>query len=665
MKKYLLPIIVLFSFNMQSTAQMTELDVAEIQSVSSAIMSDDGTFVVYTLSVQSDPFKENKPAKSKLYLYDIKTKTSRPLVTQGSVSRVALRPGHNSITFLNRREGDKSTSLYELSLLGGEAQNIFSFDQSISAYMWNYDGSTLLFSSGEVQKIIESVLPFEPKLYEKNLSFVRAYITVPEMDSPVIKCDFDGHLVSMKWSPDGKQVAGFVANSPLVDDFYMTRKLQVVNAVSGKLMTTVKHEGKKGDFSWSPDSKLIAFIAGANINDPIAGRLFVVAADEEEAINIRSDFNGQFHSIDWIDNMTIRYLASKGTHSSIGHISKDGKTLKEKIPAEGPVIGTMSWSTHEDGAFVADSPMHPRELYIMASGGTMQRATDHNPWLKDRKIANQEVISYKASDGLEIEGILIYPLDYEDGKKYPVIHYIHGGPESHVNNGWITGYSLPGQVAATKGMAVFYPNYRGSTGRGLEYVMTSQGDPAGKEFDDIVDGSKHLINIGLADPEKAGAIGGSYGGYATGWLATRYSEHFAAGVMFVGISNKVSKWGTTDIPKEEYLVHARKWIWEDYDFYLKRSPVYYADQCETPLLIMHGAEDPRVHPSQSMELYRHVKVRTNTPVSLVFYPGEGHGNRNASARFDYNIRSLRWFEKYLQDKDVDVDGPVATKLVKP
>ena len=663
MKKFLLPIVLLFTLNTMSFGQMTALDVAKIQSVSSAIISEDGTFVIYTLSVPADPFKENVPAKSKLYLYDLETKSTRPLVTQGSVSGVSIRPGHNSITFLNKREGDQYTSLYELSLFGGEAQNIFAFDRNISTYRWYKDGNTLLFSSKDANRSV-SDLPYEPVLYEKNLAFTRAYVKSLETDTPPIECAFDGQLISMKWSPDGQKVAGFIAKSPLVDDFYMTRQMQIVDATSGALLNTISHEGKKGDFAWSPDSKYIAFIAGANQNDPIAGRLFVAGIDQKEAVNIQPDYKGQYHNIDWIDDQTIRYLSSEGAQSAIGHISKDGKMVTTKIPNEGPVISSMSWADNGIGAFVASSPEHPSELYIM-DDSDMQKVTDHNPWLASLKLAKQELITYKASDGLEIEGILIYPLDYEEDNKYPIIHYIHGGPESHVNNGWITGYSQPGQVAATKGMAVFYPNYRGSTGRGYDYTMTSQGDPAGKEFDDIVDGSDHLINIGLADPDKVGVTGGSYGGYATGWLSTRYSDRFAAGVMFVGISNNISKWGTTDISMEEYLVHARKWIWEDYDFFLKRSPIYYADQCETPLLIMHGSEDPRVHPSQSMELYRHVKVRTDTPVSLVFYPGEGHGNRSASARLDYNIRSLRWFEKHLQDKDVDVDAPVVKKEIRP
>lgn len=184
--------------------------------------------------------------------------------------------------------------------------------------------------------------------------------------------------------------------------------------------------------------------------------------------------------------------------------------------------------------------------------------------------------------------------------------------------------------------------------------MTSQGDPAGKEFDDIIDGVDYLIENYNIDGDKVGITGGSYGGYATAWMATRHTERFAAGVMSVGISNNISKWGTSDIPEEMYLVHSRKRIWDDYEFYLERSPIFYADQAKTPLLILHGKEDTRVSPGQSYELYRHLKTRTETPVRLVLYPGEGHGNRNSTARYDYNLRMMRWFDTYLKQSGEDV-----------
>jgi dipeptidyl aminopeptidase/acylaminoacyl peptidase len=225
---------------------------------------------------------------------------------------------------------------------------------------------------------------------------------------------------------------------------------------------------------------------------------------------------------------------------------------------------------------------------------------------------------------------------------------VHGGPESHLRNGWLTYYSYPGQVGAAEGFAVFYPNYRGSTGRGVKFSKLGQADYAGKEFDDILDGIDHLAAKGLINPKKVGVTGGSYGGFASAWMATKHTKRFAASVMFVGISDQISKFGTTDIPNEMFLVHARKWPWKDWDFFRERSPITYTEQARTPILIMHGKNDTRVHPSQSMELFRYLKTIGKTPVRLVLYPGEGHGNRKAAGRYDYNLRLMRWMKHYLQ-----------------
>jgi dipeptidyl aminopeptidase/acylaminoacyl peptidase len=226
-----------------------------------------------------------------------------------------------------------------------------------------------------------------------------------------------------------------------------------------------------------------------------------------------------------------------------------------------------------------------------------------------------------------------------------------------VPHGWVTSYANPGQVAAARGLGVFYPNYRGSTGRGVAFAKAHQSDYGGKEFDDVIDGIDYLVEkLGLVRKDRVGVTGGSYGGFATAWCSTRHSERFAAGVMFVGISDHVSKSGTTDIPEEMYLVHARKRLWEDWQFFLERSPIYYVQKARTPLLILHGRDDTRVPTSQSMELFRHLKTLGNVPVRLVLYPGEGHGNRKAAARLDYNLRMLQWFEHYLSGPGGDPPG---------
>jgi dipeptidyl aminopeptidase/acylaminoacyl peptidase len=377
--------------------------------------------------------------------------------------------------------------------------------------------------------------------------------------------------------------------------------------------------------------------------------LFVYELKKRSFRQILEGFEGAFEAVGWKGNSEILFVASESTSTTLGTVSVKGNGLKRILDKKRMSFSTVSIDQNGSLAFAASAAAHPSELFYLGSDmEDPQRLTDSNPWLAQRKTGVQEIVRYRARDGFEVEGVLIRPVDEVPGSKYPLILYVHGGPESHENDGWLTSYSRPGQVAAGMGYAVFYPNYRGSTGRGLEVAMSSQGDPAGKEFDDIIDGVDHLVETGLVDADKVGVTGGSYGGYATAWMATRHTDRFAAGVMSVGISDNISKWGTSDIPEEMYLVHSRKRIWEDYEFFLKRSPIYYAGEAKTPLLILHGENDTRVDPGQSKELYRHIKTRTDTPVRLVLYPGEGHGNRKSTARFDYNCRMLQWFDHYLQ-----------------
>ena len=248
---------------------------------------------------------------------------------------------------------------------------------------------------------------------------------------------------------------------------------------------------------------------------------------------------------------------------------------------------------------------------------------------------------------MELEAILIHPAKRERGGN-PLVIIAHGGPESHYSNGWMTSYSRPGQVFAANGYAVIYPNYRGSTGRGVEFSKLGQHDYAEEEFNDLVDAKRHLVDEGIVDTDRVGITGGSYGGYASMWSASALTEEYAAAVAFVGISDQISKFGTGDIPYEMHNVHALAWPWDDWMWLLERSPIYHADKTKTPLLIMGGDKDPRVHPSQSLEMYRFVKIRTDTPVRLVIYPDEVHGNRNTAAQYDYSLRLVRWMDHYLK-----------------
>lgn len=632
---------------------LTPSQVAKIQSVGSVHLSPDGSLAAYTLAVPADPMQENAPESSHLYLLDINSEEIKPLITDRSVSGVSFRPNHNSITYIDKKDEDKTRAIYEISLDNGESKKLYAFETNISGYEWAPDGNHLVFRALEPKEEKASPLPYSPEIYEENLTNTWAYIQNVAMEGhtphriPVV-----GTVYAAHWSPDQTKLAIAAAPSPLVDDSFMAKKVLVIDHQTREILAEVDHVGKLGQFTWSPDGKKIAMIAAAHINDPIDGRLKMVNPETGETTLLQKDFKGKFEQIEWTDDNTLYYLASRGVWSEFGNINSDDSMMKAIIPTGGPILKAFDYAANGTLVFDVSSPNHPDELYLMKdTEKSPTRVTNSNPWLEENILGKQEAITFTTKDGLDIEGILIYPLNYKEGIHYPTITVVHGGPEAHYDNGWLTSYSMPGQLGAAEEFAVFYPNYRGSTGRGIEFAMSSQGDLAGAEFDDIVEGIDYLIERGITDKDKVGITGGSYGGYATAWMSTKYSDRFAAGVMSVGISNNLSKWGTSDIPEELYHVHARKRIWEDYLGYLERSPIYHVDNAKTPILIMHGKEDTRVNPGQSYELYRHIKTRTDTPVRLVLYPGEGHGNRNSTARFDYNRRMMRWFSQYLKGEE--------------
>lgn len=654
-------------FQIQAVAQqgMTPENIAEMEAVTSSAISGDAAYVAFTLSVPADPYEENAPNSNHLYVLDVEKGVVKPYYTSGSVSSVQFRPEMNTVTFLTRRAGDDARSLYEIPLNGGEQVKLLSFERNILSYTWHEDGNHVAFTAFEAAEESDSPLPYTADVYEENRPQRKGYITnvIMEDHEPHV-LGVEGSVYMIEWSPDGSQLAVSAAPTPEVDDFYMAQQVFVVDYKTREVVAEINNEGKIGQVLWSPSGERLALRAGADINDPTDGRILIASAMGGAPQLIDENFEGKYEQIAWRSDSEIQFLASESTSTVLGTIGMNGSNKNIQFRTDAHAIGSFSMADNGDLAFVASTPAHPSELFLMAGEGNVQpeRATMHNPWLNNVDLGVQEVISYESRDGeYMIDGMLIYPVDYSEGERVPVITVVHGGPEAHYSNGWLTGYSSPGQVAAARGYAVFYPNYRGSTGRGIDFAYSSQGDLAGAEFDDVVDGVDYLIEQGIADAERIGVTGGSYGGYASAWMSTYYSDRFAASVMFVGISNNLSKWGTSDIPDELYYVHSRERMWQSdqkWMEYLKRSPIYWVSRSQTPLLIMHGAEDTRVHPAQSLELYRHIKVRKpDVPVRLVWYPGEGHGNRSASAKLDYNYRMLEWFDTYLMTGDASAEMP--------
>ena len=650
-------------------AGLAAADLLDIEQVRGAALSPDGKLAAYTVSQNRSLADDPGGAWTRLYVVDLDDGASRSFVTgKVSVGGVQFSPDGRFLSFTTKRGTKAKTQVWVMPVDGGEAQVATDSPTSVGGYAWSPDSDVLYYidtvaksdQEDELEDKGFNVSPFEENLKHRTLRQVPfVWGAEPGEDEALV----EGLAVwNLRVSPDGRWIIFGASARNLVDERYMFQDLYRYDLNEGTHSLVVDVPGKLGGYAIDPESKYLAWTGAATLSDHSTSSLFLCGLDGSNNANLTpADFPGHIRSVAWRDDETVLFLSDEGVFPKLSTMSvRKGRTERRVLldsfeagvmvgmPASRPGVKNM--------VLVAHNGTTPRELYSWRGKSELKRLTSHNPVLADVDFGEQRVVKWAARDGLEIEGILLLPVGYESGR-FPLIVHVHGGPESNHVNGWLSRYSVPGQVHCARGYGVLFPNYRGSTGRGLEFAASAYGDPAGKEFDDIVDGVDYLIAEGLVDGDRVGVMGGSYGGYATNWLTTYYTDRFAAGVAFVAISDLVSKRFLTNIPYEDEYVHMRKPVRESWDLMLERSPVKYAEKCRTPLLILHGDRDHRVHFSQSQEMFRALKMAGHPSVRLVYYPGEGHGNSKRFGREDFLQRSLDWFEHYLLDGAV-WDGPM-------
>jgi dipeptidyl aminopeptidase/acylaminoacyl peptidase len=648
----------------KASVPLTAFDVAKIRVVVAAEISPDGKQVAILTSVPRLPSEPNGRAHSELSVIPFEGGETKILVpTPGTFSGPKWSGDSKSILFLSKRGDDKEARVWSVAAAGGDPKPLTPTGIAVKAFAATPDGKRLAFTEDELEdpaRTGRKKAGYVHEVYEEEWRAVK--VRELELESGKIRTyDVPGSAFELGYNANGTKLCVTAAPTPSVDDSYMRKDVYVADVATGAVIKAIDPPGKMGNAAVSPDGQLVAAVIGVDEHDPHESTLVVADATKPAPYKVLtpSDYQGHVAQCLWYGSADILALVHEGTESALGLFSA-ASAWSSQEPAsnsiikprarEAGAITRMSTDVNEGIALVVSRPDHPAEAYaytLKAGAPPPKRLTNSNPWIGEGSIAKQEVIKWKASlDGQEIQGILIHPLQ-KPTKPAPLIVSVHGGPEAHDMNGWLTAYSLPGQVAAGKGYYVLHPNYRSSTGRGVAYSKLGQGDLANGEFTDILDGVDWLIAQGLVDKAKVGITGGSYGGYLSAWAATKWTSRFAASVVFVGVTDQVSKRLCTDIPMEDYLVHWKIWTDENHALVWDRSPIAHAKGSKTPTLICHGKDDPRVHPSQSLELYRTLKTRSEVPVRLIWYPGEGHGNQLRASRLDYSLRMMAWFDHFL------------------
>ncbi|MGH1363975.1 MAG: alpha/beta fold hydrolase [Calditrichia bacterium] len=642
---------------------MTPDDIIKTRRVTSAVMSPDGAHIAYTLSIPREATEAAGGAYAELHVVSSKSGKSRSFLSGAvNVSGVKWNPDGSALSFLMKRGENSKRQVWSIAVDGGEASQLTKSATTVAAYQWHPSGKKIGYIAQEAPSAKEKALKtkgYNFIYYEENLKHRNLYLhdlatgEAEQLSKDMTVWDF-------KFSADGSKIAAGMSKVNLIDHRYAFHKVYLIDIATKSSSLLIDNPGKLGNYAFSPDGKSIAYTAAAAQSDHAVSSVYVQSLSAKKSTDLTiANFRGHAQWVDWQNKNTIIYKSNEGVATTLSTVSASGGKRKVVLNSEktGVVFTNPTLSANKKQmAAVGSSGSIPGDVYVI-SGSKMKRLTNVNPWLANKTLGKQAPLSYPARDGQEIEGLMIYPVNYDKAKAYPLLIMVHGGPESNYSNGWLNRYANPGQALAGKGYLVFYPNYRSSTGYGQKFAKTGYNDAAGVEFDDIADAIDYLTKEGIADKKRVGLGGGSYGGFASAWFATRYTNYVRAVCMFVGISDLISKRGTTDIPYEELFVHSGKKLEEMWEQSLERSPIFYAHQSKTATLIYGGAADTRVHPSQSLELFRRMKMNDHPAVRLVQYPGEGHGNRKQVGQIDVVHRIIDWYDWYVKDLK-PLDGPM-------
>ncbi len=623
----------------------------DLKRVADVQLSPDGRQVVYRIGRPRKVAEPRGGAVGELWRIDVRGGAPSRIDAGFHAHRPRWSPDGSTLAWIAQKDPSSTPQVHLRPEGGGPVAALTASPGPVVAFEWSPDGRRIAYTaedpatSEEIQALKEGR---DGYVYDENYRQIRLYTVDREAKETALVSRAELTVREFAWSPDGAAFALSASATPLDDEHSLRTRPFVVSASGGEPRLLAKTDGPLSSPCWSSDGAWIVWLGSIAITDPSGGSVFVLPADGTgEPRNLTEGFEGTgrwLGPIPGTNRLALLAEVHQGmTVNSIDPVSGRMETLEDGgIFIEGP-------SFERTGAVFAvstEAPEHPAEVYLGGPEGPLRRLTHSNSVLEGLTLGAQEVTRWRSSDGLSIEGVLIKPVGFQPGVRYPVVVHVHGGSEAAESNGWFGSYISWGQLLAARGYAVIYPNYRGSTGRGVDFSRANRRDLMGKEWDDIESALDHVIGMGIGDPDRAGIYGFSWGGYAAGWGATWASHRFKAVVAGAGIYNWTSEAGTNDTRTHEQLVHWDLPLYEHASYYLERSPIAHIRKAKTPTLLLHGELDPSCPVGQSIEMHTALKWK-GVPVELVIYPREGHGMTERPHQEDFLNRGLAWLDRYL------------------
>jgi dipeptidyl aminopeptidase/acylaminoacyl peptidase len=563
-------------------------------------------------------------------------------------------PDSRQLAFLSDRHERKKQRVYILPLDGGEATRTSTVEGSLSHLTWSPDGSWLGVIVTDPETDAERTNTEErndPILENQNPKFNRLWVIDLETNAARQLTFGHRHVLDYGWSRDGRNLVVSTSKRTDVEAEFQDIDLALVAASGGRLrhLATVASAPSNFVFVELPDGEHIAMRFNGFTADPVDS-IWLISCSTGLYHELLTDDHGNVDEISAIagkpSQVGLRMVDGVFTNAYFVDVSS-GERTKSLVPswqdrgslAAGPAYAADAKTM----AFVWSDSVTPEEAYVAEAGKEPVKLTSFGDSFSGR-LNRSELVEWQ-SDEWSIQGHLVYPHGYEEGTRYPLLIEAHGGPSWQWDDHCFLDWHDWAQFMASRGFAVLAPNPRGSTGRGEAFQKALQNDVGGGEVRDLISGAEAMVERGIADPDRLGIGGWSWGGYLTATTITR-TNIFKAAMMGAGLANLYSDHGTDDIPSANLLYFPGE-PYHHGDMYWAGSALKQIANCTTPTLIIHGDADERVHPMQGREMYTALS-RLGIETEFVRYPRQGHVIKERNYQIDLLNRLATWFEKYLK-----------------
>jgi dipeptidyl aminopeptidase/acylaminoacyl peptidase len=576
-------------------------------------------------------------------------------------------PDGTQLAFTAAREEKKPRQLYVMPADGGEPRRLTELKEDVTLPVWSPDGTRIAFSARVRDEAYEEEedTKRKPRRFRRlrfkldNVGWIgdrRSHIFVVPADGssePVQLTDGDFDDIAPAWSADGSRIAFTSARS---DDWDVSLEsdIYVVPADGGEVTRLTDGDGRYTAPSYSPDGSLLACRwAPGGWDFPRNGRIAVVdAGDGSNRRILTSSFDRtcdpypELREPIWDGDSIVFSVEDRGD-VHVYRVASNGSGEPERV-VDGDLVVNGYDVAYGRVAYTASTS--PRLAELVVDGRQLTEVGAE--FAGGRTLSAPERFTATSADGSEVDAWIVRPADFEEGRRYPVLLNIHGGPFTQYGNGFFDEF----QVYAGAGYAVVYSNPRGSSGREDDWGRAIRGPGEGLgpgwgtvDYEDLMAVTDAALErFGFCDPERVGVMGGSYGGFMTSWIVS-HTNRFSAACSERAVNNMVSMWGSSDIGWVFKGYHG-EFVHDAVDTYLAMSPWTYAKQIETPLLILHSENDLRCNIEQAEQLFTSLRI-LKRDVELVRFPAEGHElsrSGNPAHRVMRFELLLDWFDRHLK-----------------